>query len=101
MHINVTKAYAPEAFFTGGDCYGTSWVPINYTKLYSPEPDHEVATEATCSSRDRFSKGQVTEASCLLAGDFLIYRPQDCLLVDPLWSMCTAETLGGYDPPRV
>ena len=98
-HTRVTRAYAPEALSTGGDCYGTSWAAINYTKFYSPQPDYEVATEAACS-RLHFSKGQVTESGYHLAGDALLSIPPDLSLVDPLWSTCTAEKLGGYDPPR-
>ena len=99
-HSIVTRAYTPEALSTGGDCYGTSWTAINYTKLYHPEPDYEVVTEAVCSRNHyHISKGQVTESSYLLAGHFLLSMPQDLSLVDPLWSTYTAETLGGFDPP--
>ena len=58
-----------------------------------------MATEAACS-RLHFSKVQVTESGYLLAGDALLSMPPDLSLVDPLWSTCTAEKLGGYDPPR-
>lgn len=97
IHTRVTRAYAPEALSTGGDCHGTSWTAINYTKLYSPQPDYEVATEAACSDYS-FSKGQVTDAGYFLAGEFLLSMPVDLSLVDPLWSTCTPES--GYDPPR-
>ncbi|CAF9939513.1 hypothetical protein IMSHALPRED_001532 [Imshaugia aleurites] len=100
MHTKVTRAYAPEALSTGGDCYGKSWAAINYTKLYSPLPDYEVITEAACSRQGyRVSKGQSIDSSYFLAGDALLSMPPDLSLIDPLWSTCTAETLGGYDPP--
>lgn len=99
-HARVTRAYAPEALSTGGDCFGTRWAAINYTKLYSPEPDYEIITGAACSRQGyRVSKGEVTEASYFLAGDPLLSMPQDLSLVDPLWSTCRAERAGGYDPP--
>lgn len=101
MYTRVTRAYAPETLSTGGDCYGTRWAAINYTKLYSPQPDHEVITQAACSQQGyRPSKGQTFDASYWLAGDPLLSMPPDLSLVDPSWSICTAETLGGYDPPR-
>ncbi|KAL9133103.1 MAG: hypothetical protein Q9175_005718 [Cornicularia normoerica] len=100
IHTRVTRAYAPEALSTGGDCFGKSWAAINYTKLYSPQPDYEVITEAACSMY-HVSKGQTIDSSYILAGDALLSMPQDLSLVDPLWSTCTAEPLGGYDPPRV
>lgn len=93
IHTRVTRAYAPEALSTGGDCHGTSWTAINYTKLYSPEPDYEVATEAGCSDYSQFN-----DAGYFLAGEFLLSMPADLSLVDPLWSTCTPES--GYDPPR-
>ena len=102
IHTRVTRAYAPEALSTGGDCYGTSWAAINYTRLYSPQPDYEVITEAACSRESyRVSKGQTIDSSYFLAGDALLSMPSDLSLIDPLWSTCTAEQLGGYDPPRV
>ena len=89
----MTVAYAPEALSTGGNCHGTSWTAINYTKLYNPQPDYEVATEAACSDYYQF-----TDAGFFLAGEFLLSMPADLSLVDPLWSTCTPES--GYDPPR-
>ncbi len=101
MYTRVTRAYALEALSTGGDCYGTSWAAINYTKLYSPQPDYKVITQAACYRQGyRPSKGQSFDASYWLAGDLLLSMPPDLSLVDPSWSTCTAETLGGYDPPR-
>ena len=98
----VTRAYAPEALSTG-HCYHTNWSPINYTSLYDPLPDYDVITEKACSwSEDHsFNPGQTLDASFILAGLPLLSIPQDVSLIDPLWASCTAEPLGGYDPPRV
>lgn len=46
------------------------------------------------------TKGEVTDASFELAGFPLLSIPPDLSLIDPSWSTCTAETLGGFDPPR-
>ncbi|CAD6582103.1 MAG: hypothetical protein ASARMPREDX12_000755 [Alectoria sarmentosa] len=89
IHTRVTRAYAPEALSTGGDCYGTSWAAINYTRLYSPQPDYEVITEAACSRQSyRVSKGQTIDSSYFLAGDALLSMPSDLSLIDPLSSTC-------------
>lgn len=98
----MTAAYAPEALSTGGDCYGNSWAAINYTKLYSPQPDYEVITEAACSRQGyRVGKGQTIDSSYFLAGDALLSMPLALSLIDPLWSTCTAEQLGSYNSPMV
>ena len=101
IYTRVTRAYAPEALSTGGVCQNSRWATINYTQLYSPEPDYMVATEAACSKPlQHYSKGEVTDASFGLAGFPLLSIPPDLPLIDPSWSTCTAETLGGFDPPR-
>ena len=94
----MTRAYAPEALSTG-HCYHKDWSPINYTSLYDPLPDYNVITEKACSMS--VSPGQSIDASFFLAGFPLLSIPQDVSLIDPLWASCTAEPLGGYDPPRV
>ena len=100
-YTRVTRAYAEGALSTGGICQNTKWEALNYTMMYSPEPDYVAATEAACSKPyQHYSKGEVTDASFELAGDPLLSMPPDLSLIDPLWSTCTAETLGGYDPPR-
>ena len=98
VYDEVTRAYAPEALSTG-HCYHTNWSPINYTSLYDPLPDYDVVTEKACSAS--VSPGQSIDASFFLAGLPLLSVPQDVSLIDPLWASCTAEPLGGYDPPRV
>ncbi len=98
VYDEVTRAYAPEALSTG-HCYHTNWSPINYTSLYDPLPDYDVITEKACSMS--VSPGQSIDASFILAGLPLLSVPQDVSLIDPLWASCTAEPLGGYDPPRV
>ena len=100
-YTRVTRAYAEGALSTGGICQNTKWEALNYTMMYSPEPDYMAATEAACSKPyQHYSKGEVTDASFGLAGEPLLSMPPDLSLIDPLWSTCAAETLGGFDPPR-
>ena len=98
VYDEVARAYAPEALSTG-HCYLTNWSPINYTSLYDPLPDYDVITEKACSMS--VSPDQSIDASFFLAGLPLLSIPQDVSLIDPLWASCTAEQLGGYDPPTV
>lgn len=97
-HDLATVAYDPTALSTG-HCYHTDWSPVNYTQLYYPQPDNEVATRANC-----FGPTAVVEpgdkSSHVLEGMPLLSMPPGLSRVDPLWSGYAAgSSYGGYDPP--
>ncbi|KAK3168632.1 hypothetical protein OEA41_005080 [Lepraria neglecta] len=97
VHDSVTIAFGPSALSTGV-CYHSDWRPINYTELYNPSPDYEMATEAACFGTNINTKG--LDSSFVLAEQPLFSMPRDLSLVDPLWSGCT-PIAGAFDPASV
>ena len=81
VHDSVTIAYEPSALSTEV-YYHSDWRPINYTELYNPSPDYEMATEAACFGTDINTKG--LDSSFILAEQPLFFMPRDLSLVDPL-----------------
>ena len=74
VHDSVTIAYEPSALSTGV-CYHSDRRPINYTELYNPSLDYEMATEAACFGTNINTKG--LDSSFILAEQPLFSMPRD------------------------